>query len=166
MFQQYGMGQQGGMAPQQYGGYGGPQQQMMSQGGMGGGGQAGNQQMIQPQQQSGGAPMFSQQHSAAAAFNAQRPGQGDYRQMGGPQAPPPRAPYMQQAPNVTMNANMAAQMGAMGGQGGPAPPYSRTGAQGKLSLVKLDKSLTKLFQECNQVCRTSSSNNSNASDSK
>ncbi|XP_049822887.1 mediator of RNA polymerase II transcription subunit 12 isoform X3 [Aethina tumida] len=130
MFQQYGMGQQGGMAPQQYGGYGGPQQQMMSQGGMGGGGQAGNQQMIQPQQQSGGAPMFSQQHSAAAAFNAQRPGQGDYRQMGGPQAPPPRAPYMQQAPNVTMNANMAAQMGAMGGQGGPAPPYSRTGAQG------------------------------------
>lgn len=39
----------------------------------------------------------------------------------------PRAPYMQQAPNVTMNTSMNS-MGAMGSQGGPAPPYSR--AQG------------------------------------
>lgn len=41
----------------------------------------------------------------------------------------PRSQYMQQAPNVTMNANMNT-MGAMAGQGGPAPPYSRQTPQG------------------------------------
>lgn len=52
-------------------------------------------------------------------FGQPRPAQADYRQMG----QNPRAPYMQQAPNVTMNT-----MGAMAAQGGPAPPYNR--AQG------------------------------------
>lgn len=35
----------------------------------------------------------------------------------------PRPQYIQQAPNVTMNANL-------GAMGGPAPPYSRPAAQG------------------------------------
>ncbi|CAH0557477.1 unnamed protein product [Brassicogethes aeneus] len=111
MSQQSGMSQQGAM-PQQYNNYAGNPQQMMQNN------MANNQQMMQPNQSS----MFAAQQQG---FAQSRPAQGDYRQM----SQNPRAPYMQQAPNVTMNTNMH-QMGGMAGQGGPAPPYSRTGAQG------------------------------------
>lgn len=75
----------------------------------------------QPMMQAGQSGMFPAQQQSFAQNRAPQP---DYRGMG--QAP--RAPYMQQAPNVTMSANLG-QMGSMGAQGGPAPPYSRTGAQ-------------------------------------
>lgn len=55
------------------------------------------------------ANMFGGQQQG---FGQPRPAQPDFRQMAGN----PRAPYMQQAPNVTMNANMGA-MGGMGSQG-------------------------------------------------
>lgn len=54
--------------------------------------------------------MFGAQQQQA--FGQPRPSQADFRQMGGN----PRAPYMQQAPNVTMNTNMGG-MGGMGAQG-------------------------------------------------
>lgn len=97
---------------QQYGNYAGNPQTIMQ------GNMQGNQQMMQGAQ----GNMFAGQQQG---FGQARPAQPDYRQMG----QNPRAPYMQQAPNVTMNTNMNT-MGGMGGQGGPAPPYSRSGAQG------------------------------------
>ncbi|KAJ8916222.1 hypothetical protein NQ315_016361 [Exocentrus adspersus] len=104
--QQYG-NMQGGMG-QQYGNYGGNPQTLMQ----------GNQQIMQ----GGQGSMFAGQQQG---FGQARPAQPDFRQMG----QTPRPPYMQQAPNVTMNTNMNT-MGGMGAQGGPAPPYSRTAAQG------------------------------------
>lgn len=58
-------------------------------------------------------------------FSQPRGAQSDYRAM--PQGTRPAAAYMQQAPNVTMNTIGAMNAAA---QSGPAPPYSRTGAQG------------------------------------
>ncbi|ENN75909.1 hypothetical protein YQE_07551, partial [Dendroctonus ponderosae] len=55
------------------------------------------------------ANMFGGQQQG---FGQPRPAQPDFRQMAGN----PRAPYLQQAPNVTMNTNM----GAMGGMGSQA----------------------------------------------
>lgn len=81
-----------------------------------------NQQMMQGQQNS--AAMFQQQNFGGP----QRAPQPDYRGM--PQGAPPRGQYMQQAPNVTMNANMNNPMAGMATAQGPAPPYSRAGNQG------------------------------------
>lgn len=80
-----------------------------------------NQQMMQGQQNS--AAMFQQQNFGGP----QRAPQPDYRGM--PQGAPPRGQYMQQAPNVTMNANMNNPMAGMATAQGPAPPYSRAGNQ-------------------------------------
>ncbi|XP_023312700.1 mediator of RNA polymerase II transcription subunit 12-like, partial [Anoplophora glabripennis] len=110
MFPQQYSNMQSGMS-QQYSNYAANPQTMMQ------GNMQGNQQMMQGAQ----GNMFAGQQQG---FGQARPAQPDYRQMG----QNPRAPYMQQAPNVTMNTNMNT-MGAMGGQGGPAPPYSRTAAQ-------------------------------------
>lgn len=74
-----------------------------------------NQQMMQNSQ----SGMFQVQQQS---FNQPRGAQADYRGI----AQGNRPNYMQQAPNVTMNT-----IGAMNAaQTGPAPPYSRTGAQG------------------------------------
>uniref|UniRef100_A0AAR5PM52 Mediator complex subunit Med12 domain-containing protein n=1 Tax=Dendroctonus ponderosae TaxID=77166 RepID=A0AAR5PM52_DENPD len=103
--------QYGNMQPgmsNQYGNFGGNTQ--MPQGSM-----QSNPQIMQASQ----ANMFGGQQQG---FGQPRPAQPDFRQMAGN----PRAPYLQQAPNVTMNTNMGA-MGGMGSQGGPAPPYSRPG---------------------------------------
>ncbi|XP_066254151.1 mediator of RNA polymerase II transcription subunit 12 isoform X3 [Euwallacea similis] len=106
-----------GMFPNQYGNM---------QGGMGSqyGNFPGGNQMIQGNMQNNPQLMQASQGNMFAGqqqgFGQPRPSQPDFRQMGGN----PRASYMQQAPNVTMNTNMA-NMGGMGAQGGPAPPYSR-----------------------------------------
>ncbi|KAJ8951793.1 hypothetical protein NQ318_019766 [Aromia moschata] len=130
--QQYGQMQAAAAAGmgQQYGNYVANPPQMM-QGGAGG--MQGAQQMMQGGQ--GGmfaaAAAAGQQQQQQQAFGQPRPtAQPDYRQMG----QQPRAPYMQQAPNVTMNANMGAAMGGMGGQA--APPYSRPAAQGMQANVQ------------------------------
>lgn len=74
-----------------------------------------NQQMMQNTQ----SGMFQVQQQG---FNQPRAAQADYRTI----AQGNRPNYMQQAPNVTMNT-----IGAMNAaQTGPAPPYSRTSAQG------------------------------------
>ncbi|XP_060517503.1 mediator of RNA polymerase II transcription subunit 12 isoform X2 [Cylas formicarius] len=104
---QYG-NMQGGM-PNQYGNFAGNSQAMMQSN------MQNNPQMMQGAQ----GNIFGGQQQG---FGQPRPAQPDFRQM----AQNPRAPYMQQAPNVTMNTNMG-NMGGMGGQGGPAPPYSRPG---------------------------------------
>ncbi|XP_071052506.1 mediator of RNA polymerase II transcription subunit 12 isoform X3 [Onthophagus taurus] len=98
---------------QAYGNYPATQSQMMANT------MQTNQQMMQPNQ----ATMYASQQQG---FTQPRGPQPDYRGMG----QTPRPNYMQQAPNVTMNPNMNAmgQMGG-GGQGGPAPPYSRGNAQ-------------------------------------
>lgn len=116
MFQQQYANMQQPMS-QQYGAYSNapPSAAMMQPG------SAQMQSAGQPMMQGGQSSMFPAQQQSFAQNRAPQP---DYRGM--PQAP--RAPYMQQAPNVTMNANLG-QMGQMGAQGGPAPPYSRTGAQ-------------------------------------
>lgn len=73
-----------------------------------------NQQMMQNTQ----SGMFQVQQQS---FNQPRGAQADYRGIGQGNRPN----YMQQAPNVTMNT-----IGAMNAaQSGPAPPYSRAGAQ-------------------------------------
>ncbi|KAF7269352.1 mediator complex subunit kohtalo isoform X2 [Rhynchophorus ferrugineus] len=103
---QYG-NMQSGMS-NQYGNFGSNSQMMQ-------GNMQNNPQMIQASQ----GNMFPGQQQG---FGQPRPSQPDFRQMTGN----PRAPYMQQAPNVTMNTNMGT-MGGMASQGGPAPPYSRPG---------------------------------------
>lgn len=108
--QQYGSMQAG--MNQSYGNYGGTPNTMMPNT------MQANQQMMQGSQPN----MFASQQQG---FGQPRPPQPDYRGM--PQNP--RGQYMQQAPNVTMNPNMNT-MGAMGAQGGPAPPYSRQTPQG------------------------------------
>lgn len=102
--QQYG-NMQGGMG-QQYGNYAANPQPMMQAN------MPNSQQLMQGAQPN----LFPGQQQG---FGQSRPAQPDYRQMG----QNPRAPYMQQAPNVTMNA-----------MGGPAPPYSRA-AQGGMQNV-------------------------------
>ncbi|XP_008193999.1 mediator of RNA polymerase II transcription subunit 12 isoform X1 [Tribolium castaneum] len=108
--QQYGSMQAG--MNQLYGNYGGTPNTMMPN----------NMQASQQMMQGSQPNMFAGQQQG---FGQPRPPQPDYRGM----AQNPRAQYMQQAPNVTMNANMNT-MGGMGGQGGPAPPYSRQTPQG------------------------------------
>lgn len=105
MFQQQYGNMQGGMG-QQYSNYPNNANAIMQ------GNMQGNQQMI-PNTPTG---MFAGQQQG---FGQPRPPQPDYRGMGQNQRPQ----YMQQAPNVTMNANL-------GGMGGPAPPYSRPATQG------------------------------------
>lgn len=111
MFPQQYSNMQSGMG-QQYSNYGANPQTMMQSN------MPGNQQIMQGAQSS----MFAGQQQG---FGQPRPAQPDYRQMG----QNPRAPYMQQAPNVTMNTNMGSMSG-MTNQGVAAPPYSRTAAQG------------------------------------
>ncbi|KRT80704.1 hypothetical protein AMK59_6082, partial [Oryctes borbonicus] len=107
MFQQTYGNMQTGISPQ-YNNYGNNPNNLMQNN------MQTNQQMMQNSQ----SGMFQVQQQS---FNQPRGAQADYRGI----AQANRPNYMQQAPNVTMNT-----IGAMNAaQTGPAPPYSRTGAQ-------------------------------------
>lgn len=110
MFQQY--GNMPNTMNQQCNNYGNPGNMMQAS-------LQNNPQLMQTQQ----TGMFGGQQQG---FSQTRAPQPDYRGM----AQHARPQYIQQVPNVTMNANLNNMNAMAGAQTGPAPPYSRPVGQG------------------------------------